>query len=128
MVVELYHLLATLAAVNDQLVVVAPRGNVVALWTPLQPAYLLRVGLVALGQSRPEVPTGNQTVPGPTGQQPMRPVKAADPAVVTLKIGHLLSPGDIEHLDLPVAVSNGNFVLVAKGHRTDIVVDLARLV
>ena len=58
----------------------------------------------------------------------MRPVKAADPAVVTLEIGHLLPPGDIEHLDLAVAVSNGNFVLVAKGHRTDIVVDLASLV
>ena len=51
MVVELYHLLATLAAVNDQLVVVTPRSDVVALWTPLQPAYLLRVSLVALGQS-----------------------------------------------------------------------------
>lgn len=47
---------------------------------------------------------------------------------MSLKVGYLLSLGDIEHLDLSTAIPNSDPVIITEGNRTDIVVDLRCLI
>lgn len=44
---------------------------------------------------------------------------------MSLEIAHFLTLSNIKYFDLPITISDGNFILIAERDWTDIVIDLA---
>lgn len=86
------------------------------------------MGFILSNQPISQIPSGNRPISRPTGQQARRPGKTANPAGVPFELGNFLPLDNIEDLDLPECISNGNLVILTKGNRTQVVIDLRGLV
>ena len=125
---KLGELTSSFVGIHHQFVVVSSRSNVIPFRTPLQSAYLLSMSLVSIDQPRSHIPRSHSTISRTTCQQTISPIQTADSSIMPFKTRHSFSLSDIEDLDLSIAVSHCDPILIAEGNGADIIIELAGLI
>ena len=125
---KLGELTSSFVGIHHQFVVISSWSYVIPLWAPLQPADLLGMGLVSIDQPWSQIPRGYSSISRTTCQQSISPIQTSNPSIMPLETCYSFFLGDIEHLDLSIAVPNCYPILIAEGNRTDIIIDLTGLI